>query len=352
MKDVHQRFFDAIEHKPVERVPVAGWDNAVPITRIRGIKAEDYYHDPGTKFQTQLTIIDEFTDIHWVPGLHHDFGVATEASAFGASIRWFEDDSPYVEPLLESANEAFSIKLPNMKKDGLLAEALETYRYMWHNVEPRYVEGYRYLDGIVQSMGPVEIAAMLRGYETFFLDLFDAPKAIHALIDICTDAVIEWLRAQEEVNGNAKFVIVNEHFPGHLSPAHIEEFVLPYLKRIFDSFDDNAIKLFHNEGPSDHYLPRIVEWSSDVFHCGDVDLKLAKDTIGDQVCLMGNVKATGTLLHGTPGEVGELCLEKMKTASEGSGYILCTGGAFAPGTPRENLQAMVDAAGEFIPTVR
>lgn len=346
MYTIYQRFLDAVQHKETQPVPVVGWDNAVPITRLAGIKAKDYYRDPVMKMAIQKKVLDEFPQIRWVPGFHADYGVVIEPSAFGCPIKWFEDDSPYAYPMLENLDQINHMHAPDPSKDGLMPEALDQYRYMWKNIDPHYIDEYGYLRGFALTLGPLETAASLRGYGKLMTDLYDNPQEIKQLLDIITEGLLRWLRAQQSVNGEISFLILVDHVPGNISLSLAQEFAFPYFKIIFDEFP-KAIHLYHNEGHSDHYLSAIPEFGAHVFHCGKVNLAKAKNQIGNRVCLMGNLDANEILLNGTPEEVKNISKEKLQIASHGGGYLLCTGGAMAPGTPKENIWAMVDASLEF-----
>ena len=54
-----------------------------------------------------------------------------------------------------------------------------------------------------------------------------------------------------------------------------------------------------------------------------------------------------TLLRGTPDQVREEALRNLEAFAPAGGYMLCDGYNLAPGTPAENLEAMVAAAKEY-----
>lgn len=346
MATIFERFMDSVNHHETHPVPVVGWDNAVPITRLAGIKAERYYRDAEMKMAVQKMVLDEFAPIRWVPGFHADYGVVIEPSAFGCPIEWFEDDSPYAHPMLETLDQVDQLRVPNPDKDGLMPEALSQYRYMWDHIERQYIDEYGYLQGFTLCLGPLELAGSLRGYGPLMLDFYDHPEKLHKLLEITTEAAIVWLHAQERVNGKASFVVLIDHLPGNISLEIAREFAFPYFRKIFEEFP-SAIHLYHNEGRSDHYIEFIPKFGAHVFHCGNLDLGRTKSTIGDQVCIMGNLDANKILLPGTPEEVRKACLEKLRIAAPRGGYLLCTGGAMAPGTPKENLWAMIRASLDY-----
>jgi len=75
-----------------------------------------------------------------------------------------------------------------------------------------------------------------------------------------------------------------------------------------------------------------------------VDLRLAKATIGDRVCLIGNIDPVAVMLQGTAAQVEAAAQACVDVAAPGGGYILGTGCEVPPGAPLENLQALVRVA--------
>ena len=62
------------------------------------------------------------------------------------------------------------------------------------------------------------------------------------------------------------------------------------------------------------------------------------------MALLGNVAPLGTLVRGTPEQVyreARACVEK---AAGAGGFVLSAGGGASPGTPAENIDALVRAA--------
>jgi len=80
---------------------------------------------------------------------------------------------------------------------------------------------------------------------------------------------------------------------------------------------------------------------------GDVDLREVARTYGDRIALMGNLHTTDVMLRGTPDDVTRAARDAIRDAAAGGGFVLSTGDQCAPGTPRENLLALVAAAREF-----
>ncbi len=330
---------------------------------LRGIPMLKYYRDPALLLECNLWLQDRFPDVKLVVGPWGDFGVAAVPSAFGCPVFWTEEDPPYVKPVLGSIEEVDRLRPVDPHRDGLMPDALEIYRYAWKNTPRRYVEEYGWLDGVAWVLGPLENAALIRGYSEFLADLVEEPERVHKLLSIVTETTLAFLRAHEEVNGPMKLLFVAEHFPSQVGRAHFEEFCLPYVRAIFAEFP-GAIGLYHNEGNVSHILDRIPELGAEIFHFGLVtpqgrsrsgsererfreSIKTAVAALGDRMCLAGNVHPVDVMLNGTPQEVAEEARFCMDAAVGKAPFLLTGGGGMAPGTPLENVDALVAAAREY-----
>jgi uroporphyrinogen decarboxylase len=326
--------------------PVVLWSTGPFVGRFAGIKIGDYSKHPELKLKAQLGMQRAFPQTMMFPGLQADYGVADLTSAFGCKVEWPEDDTPHVSPTIENIGQIDKLKPINPEKDGLLPVCLDVYRYFWDHIDKAIIDNYGYLDGMIFTMGPTEVAAIIRGFTDFFLDILDHPKQTHTLLDVVTESCLKWLRAQEDVNGKAKRLFLLDHIPGQISPAHFEEFCLPYYKQIFSEYPD-ALKIYHNENNVAKVVNRIGEMGADIFQFG-IDIKIARDALGGKMCLMGNLLPTGEILNGSPETVTRKANQCLEMMSGNRNYLLSTAGGMAPGTPKENIQAMIDAAANGI----
>ena len=329
------------------------WGIAPFITHLAKVKEKEYYLNPKLKLQTQTLFQMDFPDILMVPGIWADFGSVVEPSAFGCEVVWFDRDAPYIKPALDDVKDITKLKLPDPQKSGLMPKALEQYTYIWAHVDKKLVSNYGYLDGLAFCVGPVETAALILGYDKFLLLLYDNPDLAHKLLDLVTEGIMNWLKAQQRMNGKIKRLFVADHMPTQVSSSHFEEFCLPYFRRIFQEFPQ-AVKLYHNEGNVSHILTKIPQIEANIFHFGIAtklnktspsieDLKQAKKKIGKQICLMGNLDPLKELLNVDPEKVSALCRERIRYGAPCGGYLLSSAGGMAPGTPRRNIQAMLEA---------
>ena len=78
-----------------------------------------------------------------------------------------------------------------------------------------------------------------------------------------------------------------------------------------------------------------------------MDIGEVKARMGHRVALMGNVPPLDVGVRGTPGDVARWARECLDKGAPGGGMILSFGGGVSPGTPAENVDALLEAAREY-----
>ncbi|MGQ9616496.1 MAG: uroporphyrinogen decarboxylase family protein, partial [Spirochaetota bacterium] len=308
--DVLEQFLRAVRRQHPESIPVAFCISTQYICRRFGVAVQDYLYDPAIKLRVQCAFQDAYPQAMLMPGIYPDFGCGVvEPSAFGCRLVQREDNPLAPEPICPQAlraqpgyrgiEEALKLDMPDFQKDGLIPPMLEQYRYFWKHLDRKYINRYGYLEGFGFSMGPVETAALVVGYENFLVGLVDFPEAVHRLLRRTTEFVVSWLRAQEKINGPLQRIYLFDHTPARVGPAHFEEFVFPYIAAVCSEFS-SAIKIYHIcERNIAHVLPRLPDLGIDVLYFA-ADIAGVKKAAGDKVCLMGNLKPIELFLNGTP----------------------------------------------------
>ena len=301
-----------------------------------GISAMEFFVEPNKWLRANLQIVEQFPDVIFVSGFWVEYGMAVEPSAFGCKVSWWKDSPPSVSHMLEDISDVRSLKVPQPANDGLMPFVLHLEKWAQKQIAP-----LGYSIRIVSARGPLALATHLRGVTEFLTDIKIEPDDSHRLLDICTETVIRWLRAQAENLPDVEGILVLDDIPGLLSPADYEEFAHPYLARIFDAFP-GMLKLHHNDANIEPFAERMAELDFDILNFShSIDIGDLHKRIGDKVTLMGNVPPLQTLVQGTPEEVtasAENCLN-----SANGRLILSAGGGTSPGTPAENIDALVQA---------
>ena len=352
MMNALQRFRVAAKLGKPDQVPVMPFATGHYLAWFGGIDQKDYWTNPIDKLKAQLKFQNKFPDVMLHPGIWPDYGAAVEPSAFGVKIDWPKNGSALIYPLEDTK----SIREPaDPWKDGLMPRALEDYEYMLENIPSHHKEKYEYLDGWAMSLGPIDTAALSVGYNVLFEIFYTDPEEAHRLLEVTTETVIRYVKAQQKIGGKLKRYIIADDSSGLMSLQHFREFVLPYMKKIFATFP-YAIGIFHCDSNTSHLLDSIPEIGMDIFNFGpEINIEKIKSKIGDRVCLLGNMSPinigetppSNTLQKGTVEDIDRTCKQIIETGKPGGGYILTTGSGMARETPAKNIEAMIKAAEKY-----
>ena len=303
-----------------------------------GIGHLDYYFSPKTWLDINIQICRQFPEIVFLPGFWVEYGMAIEPSAFGAKVRWWKDNTPSIEPMLgEDWQTTHRLKIPDPTTDGLMAVALNMYEKHLPDIN---ASGY--LVKFASARGPLALASHLRGITEFLLDLELNPNGTKNLLEITTETVILWLKAQAKVLPDVEAILLLDDIPGMLSPRHFERFAYPYLKAVFNEFP-GFLKVYHNDANVEPFMGRLPDLGIDVLNfTHNIDIQEIAKKQGGRVCLLGNLPPVSVLVDGSPEFVGTKTQELVKKAV-GQKFILSAGGGLSPGTPMGNLTAIVRA---------
>jgi len=330
------RFVDAVSGRN-EKVVVALIVDSPWIPGFCGMSHFDYYLFPERWLEANIKVYSSYPDIIFLPGFWVEYGMATEPSAFGCKITWWDNNTPSITPILSSIDEIDSIRVPQPREDGLMPFVLHWYKWAQdilqeHNMSIK----------MVAARGPLALAAHLRGMTDFLMDLKLEPDNTKKLLEITTTTVIEWLKAQVEVLGTVEGVMVLDDIVGFLSRSDYMEFAHPYLKAIFDTFP-SMIKVYHNDAHITPFVDQLPETGLDVLNFShELDIVEVAQKVGDKICLMGNIPPLDVLVRGDISEVKSAATRCLDSVSKNHirRFILSAGGGVSPDTPGENVDVL------------
>ncbi|BBO18986.1 uroporphyrinogen decarboxylases [Candidatus Brocadia pituitae] len=267
---------------------------------------------------------------------------STLAEAMGTRMYFPEDDAPQVEtPFLQTREDITKLKPVEPEKDGRIPVYLEAVK--------RCVDAIGDEVFIVPVIGaPFTTSAALRGTETFIKELYTDPALIHAIMKITTQSVKNLIDAYVKAGGVP--VTVEPVATGSMiSERHFRTFVLPYLKEVYAHIHSYSLPgVLHICGKTKRVIPCMAESGADILSIDNIDLKEAKELVGDKVCLMGNVSPADGMLKGNPEIITNMVKDCVIKASDNpKGFILATGCEVPLKTPHENMVAFLEAGRRF-----
>jgi MtaA/CmuA family methyltransferase len=336
-------FKRAARREKMDKIPMALIIDSPWIPGYLGIGHMDYYLDPELWFKSNLRIHEEYPDIIFIPSWWMEYGMAAEPSALGAKIKFWENNTPSEYHTLYHAEDIESFPDYEVENDAFMA--LTLHRIKMHR---QRILDAGYILPLATARGPLCTAGFVRSTSDFMIDIADNPKYAHKLIDLCTNLVIDWLKAQTKIMGDTvEGIFILDDIVGFIGEEHYLEFAHPYLKRICEAFPDDWIKIYHNDADINACAPHLPDCGFHVLNWGkQTDIEEVKQRTGGRICLMGNVNPLEIGVQGTPDDVFHATMEVLEK-SRGEGIILSVGGGVSPGMPRENILAMQKALNKF-----
>lgn len=333
-----EKFLEIVRSRRRDRTMVALIVDSPWLPGYAGVRTLDFYFDDEAWLEAHRKLLRDLPGVAFIPGAWVEFGMAAEPSAWGARIRWSDREPPSILRSSASLEELAEADAPDPEADGLLPVILRRYERL-----RKPLADLGFLPRIAAARGPLAVAAHVHGLTQFLMAVKLEPEATGRFLDRTTDLCIRWLRAQLERMDRPVGILVLDDIVGMLSPKDAETFAFGRLERLFREFE-GLVRIFHDDAPNAAVYPGLGRVGVDVFNFSHAtDLCRARELLGPDVVLMGNVPPLEVLVRGTPDEVREATLRELELLGEVGPLVVSAGGGVSPGTPIENLEAMVSA---------
>jgi uroporphyrinogen-III decarboxylase len=302
-----------------------------------GISTLQYFSSEKLWFDANLKAIETFPEIMFLPGFWSEFGMCTEPSAFGAKTIWTEYALPHADRIISDISEVDHIREPNPKTDGLLPFVIRRLL----NFQPEMQKtGHQVRFAIAR--GPLNIASFLMGTTELMMAMMMDPEKTHSLIEKITHFTINWLQLQKETFPSVEGIFVLDDIVGFIGDDECREFAVPYIQRIFKSFD-SKVNFFHNDAPGLISAPYLQEMGINLFNFSfDHTILQIRELAGPSVTLLGNLPPRDVLAAGTPDKVYEETVRMVSSIEDKSRIIWSVGGGMPPDVPTENIRAFLE----------
>ena len=265
--------------------------------------------------------------------------LSVEAEAFGAEIRFFDEEIPTVEKgIIDDITEVENIVVPEIGagRTGVFVEGIRKAKKLITDIPV-----------FCGAIGPYSLAGRLFDMTELMMECYDSPDEVAILVSKAAEFITSYIKACKEAGADG--VILAEPAAGLLSPSLAEEFSMPYVKKIFDAVnDDDFIICYHNCGDAVcDMLDGISSLGADIVHLGNsADMKKALDSIPEDTLVMGNVNPV-VIRNGTPEEV---CADVKRVYEKCGGYdnFMISSGCDIPADSKwENIDAYFEKVKEL-----
>jgi uroporphyrinogen decarboxylase len=237
-----------------------------------------------------------------------------------------------VEPLIKEPRDIDLVEVPDPWSEGKMA--------VIEGLINRVGEEHFVL-GVLRA--PFETACILRGYMNFLGDIYERPGFVLKLIKASGEITSEMGKAMIEAGVDALVLRDSLASSSVISPEHYSKFAFPHEKKAIREFKEVPV-ILHICRDALPIIQRMAETGARILEVDSpVDLKAARELVGDKVVLKGNIDSVEVLERGTEEDVRTAVRGCMEAAKEGRGYILSSGDSIPRNAPPENVVAMVKA---------
>lgn len=304
-----------------------------PVARKLGHTVGDFVKSSDLQAETMAWIARN-TPVDAVLG---PMDLSVEAEAFGANVRFSDNEVPVVTGQLvadEDAVAELAVPPPTAGRCAMAAEAIAKVKAM--------DVGKRVFGGMI---GPFSLAGRLADVNEMMFLIMDEPETVHALLEKTTSFLASYGAALKAAGADGIFMA--EPLAGVISPDALAEFSAPYVKRIVEALQSADFPLvYHNCGTS------VVKAADAIFaqgaagcHFGNaIDLAEMLAKAPAQTLVMGNVNPVSVLAQGTPDAIRAAVKSLAGKCGQYSNFVLSSGCDIPASTPWENLEAFFEAA--------
>jgi len=332
-----ERTQKAIKMEKVDRIPFFPILIA-PACQLTGVKQRDY----SLSSEIMAATLIKARELIEADGIYVSRDNWVYHQALGGNLIFPEDEEPYsIETVLSSLKEFKKLKVPDPENTPGMKTILEAAKKVVQKVGNQY-----YIQANIDC-GPFSLASVLRGVQSFMMDLINENEQdLEDFLNFCTEVVVAY--GQAMINTGVHGIQYGDSTASLISPDHYKKFALPYQEKSINALTGKNCDIWiHICGKTDHLLPLIKELPIQGFEVdAKVDMVTAKNLLGDRIALKGNLDTT-FLLNESSEAVYEESLRILKSGNFKTGIIMSPGCGVPRMTPLENLKAMEKACQHY-----
>ena len=325
------------EGKEVDRIQccIDGGETLAPMINIT---LKEYYHSSEKMCELEEYSYETFGS--------DGVGVSTTlrgmAEAMGAKIKYMDYNVAQLEEPALKLSEIDQAKLVDVEKDGRLPIILNGLRLVKKRLGDKVPVS-------ATVTGPFTVAAMVLGTEQLMMGMIKKPEKIKQLLEVIAENNERYIKKLLDLEVGIGFADPVSS-TSLISPAQYKNFSLPYLQKNVDYIRKNGAGCgLHICGTSRRLWEFLNTTGIGTFGLDNAeDIEEAKNVLGKHMCIQGNVPPVEVMKNGTPYDVLRSARECIRKGYDSpNGFVLTSGCQLPVYTPKENMQALMDAARIF-----
>lgn len=270
------------------------------------------------------------------------FDMCVEAEVMGAKMNAYEDVEQLLYPTIKekailSEEDMKNVAVPqDVSAKGRVPVVTGAIRLLKDDIGSEVAIG-------AWVLGPFTLAGQLIDLDMILKLSAKKVDLVNEMLDKLADVQIAILKAY--IEAGADYVTVREMgaTTDVISPRTFKRVIAPHLSKISAAITEVPTVL-HICGAVDNIMAAMNECGYTALSIEKkTDLKKARETIGNEPLLFGNVDPFGTITNGTPEDITQAVIEAL----EGGCDAIWPGCDLWPDTPLENLKTYVEAVAKY-----
>lgn len=265
--------------------------------------------------------------------------LSVEAEAFGANIRFSEDEVPtVVGSIIKSEEDAINLKVPKVgaKRTRIYLDAMKKAK--------QEIKDCPVFAGCI---GPFSLAGRLLGVSEAMICCYDEPEMVHLVLKKATEFLINYLQAYKDLGIDGVFMA--EPLAGILSPNLCDEFSSNYVKEIVSALDDDSFLVaYHNCGNNTlKMVDTILSTGCRLYHFGNaISIEQMLKLMPKDVMVMGNIDPV-SLKDASKEDVIAATNALLEAIGDVDNFVISSGCDIPPFAKWENIDAFMKTAQEY-----
>ncbi len=254
----------------------------------------------------------------------------------GLNLEYAAGDGPLIHNPIQTAIDVEALRPVDPRADlGFVLEALR--------LVARELAGQTPLIGFAGAPFTLASYMLEGGSSRHFLKtkglMYGDTPTWHQLMEKVSRVMADYLVAQ--VSAGAQAIQLFDSWVGCLDPDDYAEYVLPHSRRVLQAVADTGVPVIHFGTGTATLLPLMRQAGGDVF---GLDWRVPLDQgwalLGDGVAVQGNLDPAA--LFAPRAELERRVRAILNRAGGRPGHIFNLGHGILPGTPVENVKAVVE----------
>lgn len=328
------RVLKTFRREPVDRVPVLCVNSTATLDQME--KQNSYWPEAHKKGEDMAQLALGGYTVLGFDAVRIPFCQTFEAEALGCKIKFRgREDIPNIDHPNPYTVDDTPIYPDDFLKRGRIPELIKAVKILKEKVGDEVIV----MGGII---GPFTIAASLLGNVPILKATIKFPEKIIPFLEVGERAGTALALALVEAGADMIAIEDMGASPELISPGTYKRFEVFYQKRQVEQIPVPTI--LHICGNVDQIIGFMGETGvTSISVEPKASTLLAREKLGEKMVLIGGIDSATTLFLKDVDTVKKGCREALEEGLD----ILAPGCAIAPGTPTENLLAMVEVAQEF-----